>query len=260
PPRWRRRPRAAFPRRHLRPVSTATVAALAALAFAAVAVVTLDGGGTSSAPSPAGGGLPAGTVRGTTGTALTVPVRAADAALIEAAHVAAAADELVCASDARPTPHSSVQILLDGRMATEICAAAWRRGHVLPREREAPPSLRPCVSLDGGPIHVVPGGDGACTRAALVPAPLNAGATERQQRVGAFERALIAAIHDGRRCVGEREGRRITRALLAQHDLASWRVLTGGGIRGEGFSAARPCVSLAFDAAGRTVTLVPMTR
>ena len=142
-------------------------------------------------------------------------------------------------------------ISADGRSPAAACADVWR--YEFGRE---PPSLHACV-LESGAVGVFPGANGeTCRRLGL--AELAAGYVAEARRFAKLRDALVARFEAG--CVGEAEARRIVREELSDRGVGDWRIEEGAGLRGEGFSANRPCAGLAFDGERKVVTLVPEPR
>ena len=137
----------------------------------------------------------------------------------------------------------------DGRSPIEICADAL----VETKPGLANGPLTACV-LESGAVGVFPGGRDTCARLEL-PA-LAQGYKAEAARFAALRDALIANI-SGSRCVGQAEAERIVRRELEARGFGDWRIETGPGIAGEGFSDERPCASLAFEGDSKTVILVP---
>ncbi|HEV2759041.1 MAG TPA: hypothetical protein VGV86_05680 [Acidimicrobiales bacterium] len=137
----------------------------------------------------------------------------------------------------------------DGRSPVEVCGEVWKRGDI----GSGPvPSLAACV-LPSGAAGVFPGGRETC--AALDLAPLD----EAAYRAGTGDFiALRTALVDrflASGCLDRPGATRVVEDELRAHGLASWRI-----VNPTGFTADRPCASLAFEPAATTVLLVPVPR
>ena len=139
----------------------------------------------------------------------------------------------------------------DGRDPASVCAELWRDGTLGHRV----PPLASCV-LPSGAVGVFPGGEETCTGLGLD--ELRPGYRAEARRFAGLRDALSARLSG--RCIGKREANAIVRRTLDARGYRDWRIEAGGGIGGEGFSAARPCAGLAFDGERRVVILVPEPR
>ena len=137
----------------------------------------------------------------------------------------------------------------DGRSPVTVCEEVWRRGDV----GSGPvPALAACV-LPSGAVGVFPGGRDTCASTALEPldeAAYLAG-------TGDFT-ALGTALVDrflASGCLDRPGATRVVEEELGGHGLAGWKIVSPTR-----FTTDRPCASLAFEPAARTVLLVPMPR
>lgn len=139
----------------------------------------------------------------------------------------------------------------DGRSPAAACADVWRSEF-----GTEPPSLHACV-LESGAVGVFPGANGeTCRRLGL--AELDGGYEVEARRFAKLRDALVARFEGA--CLSEAEARRIVREELSDRGFDDWKIEEGAGIRGEGFSADRPCAGLALDGERKVVTLVPEPR
>ena len=137
----------------------------------------------------------------------------------------------------------------DGRSPVAVCEEAWQRGDI----GSGPvPSLAACV-LPSGTVGVFPGGRGTCATLDLVPldegAYLAGSAGVIALRTSLVDRFLTSG------CLDRSSATRVVEEELGDHGLAGWKI-----VNPTGFTADRPCASLAFEPAARTVLLVPMPR
>ncbi|MGH2654623.1 MAG: hypothetical protein ACRDHV_09790 [Actinomycetota bacterium] len=166
------------------------------------------------------------------------------------------AEEIVngigCYADANREANTIV-VSADGRDPVAVCAELWKRGAVAPGTTEAPP-LVACAPPDGQAVWVFPGQEGTCEGLGLGGVPQ--GYRQAAARFVAMEDEMIRRFEAGT-CIGEQRAREVAREVLDAHGFADWLVEEGFGIGGEGFSEARRCAGLAFDAVRKAVILVP---
>ena len=144
---------------------------------------------------------------------------------------------------------STTVVGADGRSPVAVCEEVWQRGDA----GSGPvPSLAACV-LPSGDVGVLPGGRDTCANLDL--APLD----EAGYLVGAGDViALRTALVDrflASRCLDRPSATHVVEEELGDHGLGGWRI-----VNPTRFTADRPCASLAFEPAARTVLLVPMPR
>lgn len=141
----------------------------------------------------------------------------------------------------------------DGEDPVATCARAWVDGRLGVAHDPSPP-LVACLR-GGSAVSVFPSSDPElCRRLGLQPSV--AGPDPEAARFAAFRDALVDRLAIAG-CVGSHTAAELIRQQLAAHQLTDWDIKIGGGVAGEGFSAERPCASLAFDSTSHTVTLVP---
>jgi hypothetical protein len=156
-------------------------------------------------------------------------------------------------------------VAVDERGPVEACADLWRRG-ALGRGGEVPP-LAQCL-LESGVAGVFPTGQGddVCARLGLGTVPSTA--TPRSTAPGPGSQADVndrfLAFRDAvvpqflaTSCMEPRTGAAIVRRELAAAGLGDWAVRGGDGGPADGFSASRPCATLALEPERRQVALVP---
>jgi hypothetical protein len=146
-------------------------------------------------------------------------------------------------------------ISVDGQSPEAACAALWGQGKV-DRSSTSIPGL---VACDGGTgsIDVFPSNDAQiCDKLGLDPVP--AGYSAQALSFSTLEDSLVAQFM-AVRCPEPQQARRWVQAELNRDGFTDWSIKDGEGIDGTGFSARRPCASLAFDSAQKVVTLVPNT-
>lgn len=148
----------------------------------------------------------------------------------------------------------------------EACADLWRRG-VLGAGGDAP-LLALCL-LDSGVAGVFPAttGDDVCAHLGLATVPSTvppsapppggpASDADVNERFLAFRDTVLPQFLDAR-CMDPRTGAAIVRRELATAGLPGWTVVGAEGGAGDGFTADRPCASLAFHPERHEVALVP---
>jgi hypothetical protein len=138
----------------------------------------------------------------------------------------------------------------DGRAPATVCAREWSRAFP---HNARPASFATCL-LHTGVYGVFPGGgDSTCAKLGLATASPAKQARVEALKFAQLKQALVAALLG--RCLDKRSAQTNLRRLLDAHGYRDWRVTAR-----RPFSAARPCASLAFDTAHRTLILVPMPR
>jgi hypothetical protein len=179
--------------------------------------------------------------------------------------------------------HARTQVVAgDARGPATACADLWTSGAF------GPPSVPPLVvcALPSGMAGVFPDADGTdvCARLGLAPVPAPAPSptpapepvpgsapsspslpgppptstpapADENARFLAFRDAVLPQFLDAA-CVDPATARAVVRRELDRAGLADWAVRTGQGV-GDGFSADRPCATLAFRPTERAVLLVP---
>ncbi|HEV2809909.1 MAG TPA: hypothetical protein VGV93_05875 [Acidimicrobiales bacterium] len=141
-------------------------------------------------------------------------------------------------------------VAADGRPPTEVCAEMWPDGAGSPA-----PELVACV-LESGAVGVFPGtGDQTCNRLGLATL-VDEYPSDANRDVLVLREALVDRFKE-EPCLERDAAHRVVQEELDDLGLSDWRIEDGAGIAGEGFSSARPCAGLAFDAPAKTVTLVP---
>ncbi|MGH8873922.1 MAG: hypothetical protein ACRDVM_01540 [Acidimicrobiia bacterium] len=153
-------------------------------------------------------------------------------------------------ADLRP---SAIAVLSGADDPLAACAAMWEPGGELgePTASEVPP-LVACV-LDSGMVAVFPGGPEVCAALGLASPDPDPGVAEENRLIVELEEALISQIAG--RCLPEDQAAAIVRRELDQKGFEDWQVAVTVP-----FTAERPCASLGFDPANRTVHLVPVDR
>lgn len=159
--------------------------------------------------------------------------------------------------------------VVDAAGPVEACAELWRRG-VLGAGTQVPP-LAECL-LESGVAGVFPvaAGQDACAQlglARVAPAPSTSTPSEQapeppvdvNARVLLFRDAVFPQFVDAP-CVEPPEAAAIVRRELDRAGLGDWAIRSGEGLAGGGFTAARPCVTLALRPENREVVLVPTPR
>jgi hypothetical protein len=144
---------------------------------------------------------------------------------------------------------------VDGRAATDTCAALWASGTMDPGATAAPAPLHACVDPKGGnAIHVFASADsGVCERVGLKESP-QAGADPRAQRYARFEQAAVAKL-SAIECPTGAQARRIVQNSLDSAGLAAdWTIREEGGSYGPDSA----CASLAIDSDARVATIAPV--
>jgi hypothetical protein len=177
--------------------------------------------------------------------------------------------------------HARTQVVVgDARGPAANCADLWTNGAF------GPPSVPPLVvcALPSGMAGVFPDADGTdvCARLGLAPVPAPGPAptpvpvpgsapsspavpgsaptstptpADENARFLAFRDAVLPQFLDAA-CVDPATAQAVVRRELDRAGLADWAIRTGQGV-GDGFSADRPCATLAFRPTERAVLLVP---
>lgn len=161
-------------------------------------------------------------------------------------------------------PDAPAQVTgVDRRGPVAACADLWRQG-LIGAGGDAPPLVE-CV-LPSGIAGVFPtrAGEDTCARLSLpapsstpsttVPPPPAPTAADVNARILAFRDAVLPQFLDAP-CVELAPATTIVRRELDRAGLGDWTVRAG-----EGFSAARPCVTLSLRPEAREVILVPTPR
>jgi hypothetical protein len=145
----------------------------------------------------------------------------------------------------------------DGRDPAVICAELWQQGAM--GAGAAPDSLAACV-LDTGAIGVFPSsGESTCEELGLADLPPTYAA--ERKRFAELRDAIVAQIGEPAtgsspstlKCVSEADARALIRRELDAHGYGDW----GIEVPGDGYTAERPCLQVAFDGERRMVLLVP---
>lgn len=144
-------------------------------------------------------------------------------------------------------------VAADGRAPIEVCASAWASGAFGTRPAQ---TLEACV-LPSGVAGVFPAASDqdVCDMLGLAVLTTEASTLE-DGRVLAFKVAIVQRF-DSERCLDREESSAIVREELDRAGLASWAIIVGPGVNGEGFSSVRPCAGLAIKQAEQRVILVP---
>jgi hypothetical protein len=168
---------------------------------------------------------------------------------------------VACYERADLAAHTAVAIVgPSGPVAA--CAELWRQG-AFAGAAEAPPLVE-CV-LDSGVAGVFPAapGEDVCARLALPPpAPTTStggpapAAGDPNARILQFRDAVFAQFLDSP-CVEPRVASATVRRELDRAGLSDWTIRGGEGLAGDGFSAERPCATLALQTENKEVVLVP---
>jgi hypothetical protein len=144
------------------------------------------------------------------------------------------------------------------------CAEKWQEGSF--ESGTEAPALVECV-LDSGVRAVFPTAPGqdVCALLNLPPtAPTTSttapaqgrSPTDLNARIAAFREAVNPQFLDSP-CVEPRAAAVLVRRELDRAGLSDWTIRGGEGLAGDGFSAERPCATLALRAENREVVLVP---
>ena len=145
----------------------------------------------------------------------------------------------------------------DGRPPTAICAELWQQGAL--GDRAAPNNLAACV-LDTGAIGVFPSSGGStCERLGLADLPPTYAA--ERKRFAELRDAIVAHIGEPATgsspstltCVSEADARALVRRELDAHGYGDWGIEGPG----DGYTAERSCLQVAFDGQRQVVLLVP---
>jgi hypothetical protein len=194
------------------------------------------------------------------GAALAVSVGVAGYALV--GHQPSKSATVACFMAADLRANTAV-VDVDRRGPGAACADFWATGAF--GRPAIPPPLRACI-LESGVVGVFPEDPGrdVCLdlglTAAAPPSPTTTGGRgpgptngpiSEDDRFLMFRDAILARVI-GQPCIGPEPATALVREELGRAGLGGWTVRTGEG----GFTAERPCASLSFLPAERTVVLV----
>jgi hypothetical protein len=146
---------------------------------------------------------------------------------------------------------------LDGRPATETCAALWAAGAMTPGARRAPAPLHACVDASGrGAIHVFASNDAdICAGLGLREDP-TAGADPASERYGRFMANLTKQLNRSAfACPTPTQLRRLVDEQLVAGGLTGWTISVTGRHHPD-----QSCATLALDSDTRVATISPIPR
>ena len=143
--------------------------------------------------------------------------------------------------------HPATRQELPTRDPVAACREMWQSG--LFGTSEVPP-LTACITSDGV-IAVVPGGDQACVDLGF--SLWRGSFDDAEQSAIDFHEQMARSLTFT--CYGEQEATRLVKALLSEHGLDGWTIVSN-----DNWTDAFPCTASGVDTGSKTVTLTARPR